>query len=119
MKNEKEIKTNDLRIIAVDFDGTLVTDKFPDIGEPIMKTWNKIRFEQAKGSRIILWTCRNGAALEAAVKFCKNEMKFHFDAINDNLDEIKVLYGGDTRKVFATEYWDDKAVLVRVDNHAD
>lgn len=101
---------NTLRIIAVDFDGTIVADRFPDIGEPIGYTCAKIRKEQAQGSKIILWTCRNGKALEDAVKFCRDELGLHFDAINENLDEIKVLYGGDTRKVFADEYWDDKAV---------
>ena len=105
----KEIKT-ELRIIAVDFDGTLVEDKFPEIGEPIYQTWMKLFKEQSEGSKIILWTCRNGKALEDAVNFCKFKMGFHFDAINENLDEIKVLYGGDTRKVFATEYWDDRAI---------
>lgn len=110
--NNQEITSNNLRIIAVDFDGTLVKDKFPEIGDPIIKTWHKLRREQLKGSKIILWTCRNGTALEEAVKFCRDEMSFHFDAINENLDEIKVLYGGDTRKVFATEYWDDRAVTM-------
>lgn len=105
------MKDDKLRIIAVDFDGTLVEDKFPSIGEPIYQTWMKLFKEQSEGSKIILWTCRNGEALEKAVEFCTNVMGFHFDAINENLDEIKVLYGGDTRKVFATEYWDDKAVL--------
>lgn len=100
---------NPLRIIAVDFDGTLVEDRFPEIGEPIMRVWEQLIFEQERGSKIILWTCRNGKALEEAVKFCSEKMNFHFDAINENLDEIKVLYGGDTRKVFADEYWDDKA----------
>lgn len=103
-----------LRIIAVDFDGTLVEDKYPEIGEPIQSVWDAIRQEQNRGSKIILWTCRNGEALEKAVKFCSEEMRFHFDAINENLDEIKVLYGGDTRKVFASEYWDDKSVLCGV-----
>ena len=103
---------NELRIIAVDFDGTIVSDNFPDIGEPIELTIHKIEREQAQGSKIILWTCRNGKALEDAVKFCRDELGLHFDAINENLDEIKVLYGGDTRKVFADEYWDDKAVFM-------
>lgn len=98
------------KIIAVDFDGTLVEDKFPDIGEPIWGIIRDLMDEQAQGSKIILWTCRNGKALEEAVKFCIDELDLHFDAINENLDEIKVLYGGDTRKVFADEYWDDKAV---------
>lgn len=111
--NEK--RTNKLRIIAVDFDGTLVQDKFPEIGEPIIGVWNRLREEQITGSKIILWTCRNGRALEEAVKFATECMGFHFDAINENLDEIKVLYGGDTRKIFADEYWDDKAIPIGSD----
>ena len=110
MSNQETVKTSDLRIIAVDFDGTLVHDKFPEIGEPIKPIWAALRNEQAHGSKVILWTCRNGKALEAAVRFCTDVMNFHFDAINENLDEIKVLYGGDTRKIFADEYWDDKAI---------
>jgi hypothetical protein len=103
--------TNKLRIIAVDFDGTLVYDKFPDIGAPRAEIWDKVKKEQLNGSKIILWTCRNGEALKAAVEFCINR-GLHFDAINENLDEIKTLYGGDTRKVFADEYWDDKALYM-------
>ena len=99
------------KIIAVDFDGTLVEDKFPDIGLPNDLVVESILYEQTQGSKIILWTCRNGKALEEAVKFCIDELGLHFDAINENLDEIKVLYGGDTRKVFADEYWDDKAMI--------
>lgn len=105
-----EEKTSTLRIIAVDFDGTLVEDEFPIIGKPINSVWAALRNEQARGSKIILWTCRNGKALEDAVRFCTEVMNFHFDAINENLDEVKVLYGGDTRKIFADEYWDDKAI---------
>ena len=35
-----------------------------------------------------------------------------FDAVNENLPEVIERMGGDTRKVFANEYWDDRAVRV-------
>jgi hypothetical protein len=35
-----------------------------------------------------------------------------FDAVNENLPENKEFFGGDTRKVCATEYWDDRSVIV-------
>ena len=99
-------------IIAVDFDGTLVQDKYPLIGEINNEIWSALKLRQeSEGIKIILWTCRNGQALKDAVEFCSNN-GLHFDAINENLDEIKILYGGDTRKIFADEYWDDKAVNV-------
>lgn len=96
-------------IIAVDFDGTLVEDKFPEIGQPIQRVWDDIKKAQANGCKIILWTSRDNERLKAAVEFCV-ERGLHFDAINDNLDECKVLFNNSTRKVYANEYWDDKAV---------
>ena len=96
-------------IIAVDFDGTLVEDKFPKIGEPIARVWDHLKKAQDNGAKIILWTCRNGDKLKEAVEFC-SAYGLHFDAINENLDECKVLFDKDTRKVYADEYWDDKSI---------
>lgn len=98
-------------IIAVDFDGTLVEDKFPEIGEPREWVWENVFKAQKSGAKIILWTSRDNDRLKAAVEFCTNR-GLHFDAINDNLDECKVLFNNDTRKVYANEYWDDKAVPI-------
>ena len=98
-------------IIAVDFDGTLVENKFPNIGEPIWKVINNLKTHQINGDKIILWTCRDGDRLRQAVEYCIDELGLHFDAINENLDEIKVLWGNDTRKVYADEYWDDKGSM--------
>ncbi len=96
-------------IIAVDFDGTLVEDKFPEIGEVRYNTWQQLVRAQNKGAKIILWTSRDHERLKEAVEFCV-ERGLHFDAINSNLDECQVLFNNDTRKVYANEYWDDKAV---------
>lgn len=96
-------------IVAVDFDGTLVEDKFPEIGEPKENVWVDIINAQKNGAKIILWTSRDNGRLKEAVEFC-TARGLHFDAINDNLDECKVLFNNDTRKVYADEYWDDKAI---------
>lgn len=34
-----------------------------------------------------------------------------FDAVNDNLDEIKMRYGSNARKIFADIYIDDRACV--------
>lgn len=99
-------------IIAVDFDGVIVEDKFPDIGEPNRFIIERLKELRAHGDQLILWTCRDGERLKAAVEFCVNSLDLHFDAINENLDEIKIIWGNDTRKVYADAYWDDKAVKV-------
>lgn len=110
----KEMRDNNVslpKIVAVDFDGTLVTDEFPEIGRIKLLVWDTVITAQENGYKVILWTCRNGEALKKAVDFCAMH-GLHFDAINENLDEIKILYGGDTRKVFADLYIDDRCCLV-------
>lgn len=99
------------KIIAVDFDGCLVVNKWPEVGAPIEKNINKLKAEQADGAKVILWTNRVGEALEKALEFCK-EQGIHLDAVNENLPEIVDAFGGDCRKIFANEYWDDRAVLM-------
>lgn len=97
------------KIIAVDFDGTLVENKWPEIGAPIEKNIAKVKAEQEAGAKIILWTNRVGEPLEKALSFCK-EQGIHLDAVNENLPEITKAFGTDCRKIFANEYWDDRAV---------
>ena len=98
------------KIIALDFDGCLVTHRFPDIGDPIPQTIAAIKAEQAAGAKVILWTCRRDNPLAAAVEWCAAH-GIHLDAVNENLPEIIEAFDGDTRKIFANEYWDDRAVL--------
>ncbi len=97
------------RIIAVDFDGTLHTGTWPEIGDVNMTVFNFCRNEQLNGARLILWTNRAGEQLEDAVAWCK-ERGLEFDAVNENLPELIELYGNDCRKINADIYIDDKAV---------
>ena len=99
------------KIIAVDFDGCLVTNDYPAIGTVIVETLNRLKIEQASGARLILWTCRRGEHLTAAVDFCTS-LNLHFEAVNENLPDVIESFGGDTRKIFANEYWDDRAVVM-------
>ena len=106
------------KTIAVDFDGTLVVDRHPEIGEPIFETINKLKEEQKKGAIIILWTCRCGEALEEALRFCIQH-NIHLDYVNKNIPDVINTFGGDTRKIFATEYWDDRSVFLPHIKHPD
>ena len=99
-------------IVAVDFDGTLCEDKFPNIGAPKTEVINIIKQYKSFGWKIILWTCRNGDALVEACAWCK-EQGLKFDAINHNIPEVQEAFGGDTRKVYANAYIDDKNVLLK------
>ena len=99
------------KVIAVDFDGCLCENKWSEIGAENRAAINELRRRKADGDKIILWTCRVGKQLDDAVLWCLNR-GIRFDAINENLQENKEKFGNDCRKVFAHEYWDDKAVYV-------
>lgn len=48
----------DAKIIAVDFDGTLCENNWPEIGEPKKEVITYLKGRQAAGDKLILWTCR-------------------------------------------------------------
>ena len=98
---------NDYRIIAVDFDNTVFETEYPTILRPISPVIEMAKERRARGDKLILWTCREGAELEAAVEACRAE-GLEFDAVNDNLPEEKAKWGNNPRKVAADEYWDDR-----------
>ena len=105
------------KIIAVDFDGTLCEEKWPEIGEANWEIIHALVRRQAEGDKVILWKCRCGDALDAAVSWCLNR-GLKFDAVNDNLEENKAYFGNNSRKIYASEYWDDKSVLVSNSDNA-
>ena len=94
-------------IIAVDFDGTLCENKWPEIGMPNEELIEYLKKRQANGEKLILWTSRNEEQTKDAVEWCK-EHGLVFDAVNDNLPEIVEAFGGNCRKIFANEYIDDR-----------
>ena len=97
------------KVIAIDFDGTLFENKWPEIGMPIALNINRAKNEKANGAVLILWTCREGEELAEALAACK-AVGLEFDYVNENADELKAEFGTDPRKIAATEYWDDRAV---------
>jgi len=96
-------------IIAVDFDGTLATNNYPLIGEPIWEVINFVKKRKEMDDTIILWTCRDGVRLNEAIEWTKQH-GLEFDYINENCKERIKIFGSDTRKIFANIYIDDKAL---------
>ena len=97
-------------VIAVDFDGTLCENAFPFIGEPCYEMIEWAKELRRNGHKVILWTCRDGMNLVYAIVWCA-EHGLIFDAVNDNLESHKKQYKGNSRKILADLYIDDKAVL--------
>ncbi len=96
-------------IIAVDFDGTICQDMYPHIGPANEHLIRELIEIKKHGARLILWTCRGGEQLEEAVLFCQKHGLL-FDAVNENLPESIEKYGGDSRKITADVYIDDRGI---------
>ena len=96
-------------IIAVDFDGTLHTGKWPEIGAPQPYAVEVMKKLKADGHYLIIWTCRCDNKLMDAINWLV-ENDIPFSRINDNHPDGKTLYGNDSRKVYAHLYIDDKQV---------
>lgn len=96
------------KIYAIDFDGTIVEDDFPDIGslkEDAKSFINKVR---EKGDKWILWTVRTKEHLIDALRFL-DENNLLPDTVNTNVPEAIEFLGEDSRKIYADYYIDDKS----------
>lgn len=96
-------------IFAVDFDGTLSLGKWPDLGIANFDLFYYLIRERDRGNKVILWTNRSGELLKAAITYCER-VGLYFDAVNENLPEIIEAYGGDSRKISADIYIDDRSI---------
>lgn len=92
--------------IAVDFDGTIVENRYPKIGKPKLFAFETLKALQEKGNLLVLWTYRSGRELEDAVEFCR-EYGVEFYAVNKNFPEEK-FDETISRKIDADIYIDDK-----------
>lgn len=101
-------------ILAVDFDGTLCTNAYPEIGLPNYDVINFVKnFKSSSAdNKIILWTCRCNLHLSNAINWCKN-FGIVFDSINKNVPEISKLYESEGPKIYADIYLDDKALNIK------
>lgn len=95
-------------IIAVDFDGVLCEDNFPDIGNSIHEAISFVRTLQDAGIETILWTSRVGDRLKEAREWCE-DYGLHFTSVNGPSPTNIKEYGTDPRKVFANYYMDDRS----------
>ena len=96
------------KVIAVDFDGTLCYSNWPAAGPPNSELINWLLKKQADGAQLILWTCREGDALQTAISWC-HAYGLYFNAVNENVPDQLEKYGTNPRKVGADIYIDDLA----------
>lgn len=94
-------------IIAVDFDGTIVEHHYPAIGPEIPFAIDTLKLLNDEHHKLILWTVREGALLDEAVKFCE-QRGLRFYAVNKNYPEENESHQGYSRKLQADLFIDDR-----------
>lgn len=98
-------------VIAIDFDGTIVKHRYPEIGPPVPGAIKWIKRFAAEGAKLILYTMRSdgrpdhGDVLTDAVEFCRSH-GIEFFGVNDNPEQG---CWTNSRKVYAHVYIDDAA----------
>lgn len=99
--------TEERRKIAVDFDGTIVEDRYPAIGRERPFALRTLRALQERGFTLVLWTCRTGKELEEAVEFCRAG-GVTFMGVNESFEGELYAGGLCPRKLDADIYIDDR-----------
>jgi hypothetical protein len=97
-------------LIAVDFDGTIVEHRYPEIGEEKPFAVQTLRMLIAERHKIILWSVREGELLDEAVEWCR-ERGIEFYAINRDYPE-ETLTNNDhfSRKLKVDLFIDDRNI---------
>ena len=94
------------KIIAVDFDGTIVSHMYPKIGVENPNAIRVLKKLIEQGHQLILWTMRSGVELQQAVDWCA-ERGITFWGINRNPLQAEWT---DSPKAYAPIYIDDAAL---------
>ncbi len=97
--------------IAVDFDGTIVEHRYPEIGEEIPFATETLKMLIKDHHRLILWSVREDKLLDEAVNWCK-ERGVEFWAINRDYPEENDSSSNNhySRKIKADYFIDDRNI---------
>lgn len=93
--------------IAVDFDGTIVEDRYPEIGREVPFATQTLKMLAQQHHRIILWTVREGRCLQEALDWCA-QRGVEFYAVNKDYPEESGEHRTFSRKIKADLFIDDR-----------
>jgi hypothetical protein len=95
-------------IIAIDFDGTIVENRYPEIGHERPFAIETLKLLQQDHHRLVLWTCREGKLLEDALQWCRERGVEFYAANRDYPEETTDNNPHFTRKLKADMFIDDR-----------
>ena len=97
-------------IIAVDFDGTIVENSYPEIGKERPFAIETLKRLAAERHLLVLWTVREGHLLDEAVEWCR-QRGVEFYAVNKDYPEEDPQQNRHySRKLKADLFIDDRSV---------
>ena len=96
--------------IAVDFDGTIVTHEYPNIGKEIPFAVQTLKMLQDDGHKLILWTVREGDLLRDAIQWCREKGLEFYAANKDYPEEEEQNNNHYSRKLKADVWIDDRNI---------
>lgn len=92
----------------MDFDGTIVEHRYPEIGKERPFAIETLKMLIKERHKIILWSVREGQLLDDAVEWCR-ERGVEFYAVNKDYPEEKVEYNNHfSRKLKVDLFIDDR-----------
>ena len=96
--------------IAIDFDGTIVEDRYPGIGQERPFATDTLKMLIKDGHRLLLWTVREGKFLDDAIDWCRDR-GVEFYAVNKDYPEETLENNNHfSRKIKADFFIDDRNV---------
>lgn len=96
--------------IAVDFDGTIVEHRYPEIGRERPLAICTLKKLAEEHHRLILWSVRRGHLLDEAVEWCR-QRGLEFYAVNKDFPEEEPDKNQQySRKLRADMFIDDKGI---------
>jgi hypothetical protein len=100
------------KTFAIDFDNTIAFTQYPKILHPLPYAFSALHLLKRQGNTIILWTCREGDALQEALNWLKEKGNFtpHFtNEHNPEFGESKK-YNCISRKIGCDYFIDDRSI---------
>lgn len=96
--------------IAVDFDGTIVEHRYPEIGEERPFAIETLKMLIKDHHRLILWSVREGKLLDDAVEWCRERGVEFYSVNKDYPEETTENNQHFSRKLKADLFIDDRNI---------
>lgn len=109
--------------VTIDFGGVLTRPRWDAVGDEMPGALDFLRWLDANDLGRVLWTFREGVALDAALDWLAERgfPRVWWDAVNENTDDVRAKYRADPRKLWTDVFLDDRAAgfPLRIDRNGE